>query len=80
MGVWGGGGRRGVGRVLVGKLEGKRQPKRSRHRWEVYYENFRKCDVWARTGSMWLKIGQVACICECGNEPSGSIKCGEVLD
>ena len=24
--------------------------------------------------------GQVADICECGNEPSGSIKCGEFLD
>ena len=24
--------------------------------------------------------GQVACTCECGNEPSGSIKCGEFLD
>jgi len=24
--------------------------------------------------------GQVADICECGNEPSDSIKCGELLD
>ena len=24
--------------------------------------------------------GQVAGICECGNEPSSSIKCGEFLD
>jgi hypothetical protein len=24
--------------------------------------------------------GQVAESCECGNEPSGSIKCGEFLD
>ena len=24
--------------------------------------------------------GQVADTCECGNEPSGSIKCGEFLD
>jgi len=23
---------------------------------------------------------QVACTCECGNEPSGSVKCGEFLD
>ena len=28
-------------------------------------------------GSGW---GQVAGICECGNELSGSIKCGEFLD
>ena len=24
--------------------------------------------------------GQMAAFCECGNEPSGSIKCGEFLD
>ena len=41
---------------------------------------FRKWDeeVWNR--SIWLRIGQVAGCCECGNEPSGSIKCGEFLD
>ena len=27
-----------------------------------------------------LGQGQVACACECGDEPSGSIKCGEFLD
>jgi len=25
-------------------------------------------------------FGQVTGTCECGNEPSGSIKCGEFLD
>ena len=30
---------------------------------------------WAGPG-----LGQVADTCECGNEPSGSIKCGEFLD
>jgi hypothetical protein len=30
-----------------------------------------------RSGSGW---GQVACCCECGDEPSGSIKCGEFLE
>ena len=25
-------------------------------------------------------LGQVAGSCECGNEPSGSIKCGEFFD
>jgi hypothetical protein len=35
----------------------------------------------ACTGSIWLRIGtQVAGSCECGGEPSGSIKCGEFLD
>ena len=34
--------------------------------------------VWTdRAGSGY---GQVAGTCECGNEPSGSIKCGEFLD
>ena len=30
---------------------------------------------WAGPGQ-----GQVADACECGNEPSGSVKCGELLD
>ena len=29
---------------------------------------------WAGPGQ-----GQVADACECGNEPSGSVKCGEIL-
>ena len=41
---------------------------------------FRKWDVRAWTGLIWLRIGQVEGSCECGNEPSGSIKCGEFLD
>jgi len=28
----------------------------------------------------WTGQGQVAGTCECGNEPLGSIKCGEFLD
>ena len=40
---------------------------------------FRKWDVgvWAGAG---LAHRQVAGICECGNEPSGSITCGGFLD
>jgi hypothetical protein len=34
----------------------------------------------AWTGLIWLRIGNVAGCCECGNEPSGSIKHGEFLD
>jgi len=37
---------------------------------------FRKWDVGVWTGSKWLMIGTG----ECANEPSGSIKCGELLD
>jgi hypothetical protein len=36
------------------------------------------CGVW--TGLNWLRIGQMAGICECGNETSGTIKRGEFLD
>jgi hypothetical protein len=32
------------------------------------------------TGMMLPLAGRVAEACECGNEPSGSIKCGEFLD
>ena len=28
----------------------------------------------------WIGRAQVAEACECGNEPSGSVKCGEFLD
>ena len=33
-----------------------------------------------RSGLMWLRIGRQAGTCKCGNEPSGSIKCGECLE
>jgi hypothetical protein len=36
---------------------------------------FRKWD-----GSIWPGQGQVGGTCEYGDEPSGSIKCGELLD
>ena len=41
---------------------------------------FRKWDVVLWTGSSWLSKGQIAGTCECGNKPSGYIKCGEFLD
>ena len=41
---------------------------------------FRKWDVGAWTGSIWLRIETCGGHCECGNEPSCSIKCGEFLD
>ena len=70
----------GLHRVLMGKPEGKRPLGRPRHRWE---DNI-KMDLQElgcggngldRCGSGW---GQVAGICDCGNEPSGSIKCWEL--
>ena len=33
--------------------------------------------IW--TGLGWPRI-ETADVCECGNEPSGSVKCGEFLD
>jgi hypothetical protein len=41
---------------------------------------FKKWDGEAWTGLIWPRIGQVAGACECGIEPSGSIKSGELLD
>ena len=41
---------------------------------------FRKCYVGAWTGSIWLSVGRGDGTCECGNEPSGYVKCGEVVD
>jgi len=42
--------------------------------------NFRKLGVRAWTDRCGSGKGQVAGTCECGNEPSGSIKCWEFLD
>jgi hypothetical protein len=76
MGEW-----RVMYRVLVGKFEGKRPLGRPRRRWE---DNI-KVDVQeVGCGGMdWIELAQdrqVAGTCESGNEPSGSIKCGEILD
>ena len=62
---------KGLYRVLVGKPEGKRPLGRPRRRWE---DNI-KMDL-QEVGCG----GQVAGNFERGNEPSGSIKCGEFLD
>jgi len=73
--------RRAACRVMVGKPEGKNPLERpgvdgkKKLRWI-----FRKWDVGVWTGLIWLRIGQVAGTCECGNEPLDSIKCGEFLD
>jgi hypothetical protein len=41
---------------------------------------FRKWDLWVWTGLGWLRIEAGGGSCECGNEPSGSIKCREFLN
>jgi len=73
---------RGVCRVLVGKPEGKRPLGRPRRRW---VDNIRTDLQEVGCGCMdWIGLAQdkrqVADACECGNEPSGSMKCGEFLD
>ena len=61
-------------RVLVGKPKGKRPLRRPRHRWEDNIKMDLDVGVW--TGSIWFRIGT----CECGNEPSVSIKHREFLE
>jgi len=41
---------------------------------------FREWDTRVWTRSNWFRIGTGGGHCECGNGPSGSIKCGEFLD
>ena len=73
---------RDVYRVLVGKPEGKRPLGRPRHRWD---DNIKMdpqemgCGCMDRIDS-WLRIGTGGGHYERGNNPSGSIKCGEFLD
>jgi hypothetical protein len=66
----------------VGKPGIKRPLGRPRHRWE---DNIKMVLQELGCGGMdWIElaqdIGQVAGTCECGYEPSGSIKCREFLD
>ena len=72
---------RGVYRVLAGKPDGMRPLGRPRHRWVDYI----RMDLQeVGCGYMdWIGLvqdRQVADACGCGNEPSGSVKCGEFLD
>jgi len=73
---------RGVYRVLVWKLEGRRPLGRPRRRW---VDNIRMDLQEMGCGYMdWIGLAQdkrqVVDACECGNEPLGSVKCGEFLD
>ena len=69
---------RGVYSVLLAKPKGKRPLGRPRHRWE---DNIKmNLEEVGCAGMGWIELAQVADTCECGNEPSGSIKCREILD
>jgi hypothetical protein len=72
--------RRGAYRVLVGKPEGKIPLGRPKRRWE---DNI-KLDLLevGCEGVDWIELAQdmdSGGCCDCGNEPSGSIKCGKFL-
>jgi len=63
---------RGVYRVLMVKPEGRRPLGRPRRRW---VDNIRMDLQEVGYGYMdWIGLAQVADACECGNEPSGSVK------
>ena len=66
----------------MGKPEGKRPLGRPRRRWEDNIET--DLQEVRYGGTDWIDLAQdrekVAGTCECGNEPLGSIKCGEFLD
>jgi hypothetical protein len=75
--VWG---RRNVYRVSVGKTDGKKPLGRPKCRWE---DNIKIDLQEVECGSMdWIELAQDrdTDTCQCGNEHSGSIKCGEFLD
>jgi hypothetical protein len=72
---------RGVYRDLVEKPEGNRPLGRPRRNGRITLRRiFRKLDVEVWTGLSLLRIGQLAGTCECGKEPSCSIKYREFLD
>jgi hypothetical protein len=73
--------RRGLYRVLVGKPGGNRQLGRPRRRWEDDIKiDLQELECGVYIGLSWLRMGQVAGTCECGNELWGSIKCREFHD
>jgi hypothetical protein len=72
--------KRNAYRILKGKLEGKRPLGRPRRRCEDNIKmDFREIG-WGGMDWIWLRIGTSGGPCEHGNEPSGSIKCLEILE
>jgi len=64
----------------VGKYEGKKPLRRPRRRWANNIKmGFREIG-WGVDWIDWVRIGQWMVCCECSNEPSASIKCGEFID
>jgi hypothetical protein len=71
--------RRDAYRALVGKPEGRKPLERPRRRWEDNIKMDLQEVGWGGHGldQSGSGLGQVVSSCECGYEPSGSIKCGE---
>jgi hypothetical protein len=70
--------KRNAYRILVGRPEEKRPLGTPRRRWvDNIKMDFREID-W--DGIDWIDLVQNRGSCEHGNEPSGSIKCWEVLE
>jgi hypothetical protein len=64
-----------------GKPEGRRPLARSRRRWEDNIKmNVREVGWGHGLDQSGSGYGQVAGSCECGDEHSGSVKCGEFLE
>ena len=73
--------RRGAYIVLVGKPVGKRRLGRPRRRWEDNIKMYlQEMGLGAWTGLKCLRTGTGIRHLYRGNEPSGSIKCGEFVD
>jgi hypothetical protein len=71
--------RRGAYRALVGKPEGRRPLGRPRRRWKDNIEMDLREVGWG--GMDWINLAQDRdSSCVHGDEPSGSIKCGEFLE
>jgi hypothetical protein len=70
--------KRNAYKTLVGEPEGKRPLERPRCKWVNNVKMGLKKKEW--TGVICLRIGTSGGSCEDGNEPSGSIKCWEILE
>jgi hypothetical protein len=65
---------------LIQKPEENRALGKSRRKWKDDIRMDLKEMRWVWTAFIWLRREKVACSCEYGNEFSGFIKVGEVLE
>ena len=67
-------------RVLLGKPDGKRPLGRPMHRWIDIRMDLQEVGCQYMDCIGLAQDRQVVDACECGNEPSGTVECGEFLD